>query len=64
MLNPIVLSKSKNSHGKRYHWTSGSREFVFLTFFDNAVHSKVRGFLEATLSIYMRDWTTCLQETG
>ena len=36
----------------------------FWTFLMDAVHSKVRGFLEATLSIYMRDWTTCLQETG
>lgn len=34
MLKPIVLSKSMDSHGKRYHWTSGSREFVFLDFFD------------------------------
>ena len=34
MLNLIVLLESMNSHGKRYHWTSASREFVIFKFFD------------------------------
>ena len=64
MLNLIVLSQSINLIVTSVRGPRALENLYFLNFFIDAVHSKVRGFLEATLSIYMRDWITYLQETG